>query len=880
MPNAHAHALDHSPSPIQPRHPANPRPAQRLKIEHSDSANINAASDCDVATRSPTVERDQSSSKPPAKRARKAINCEPCRSSKLKCDSINIYKRKTVLFVWTALLCYQGAASEFSEDHRGNKIDPHQEIAHIRQSLSTLETFITRSGTAPPTSAVSSNAIKSSIHVQTPPTNLGTDVDEAPSPTSMVTHLLNFKSEQREGKDADNSDDSARSSDEATTLNLDQSRAYDDDLLQLLPQLHIIDGLIDFYFENCNWMYRHVSPKDFLTAWGKFKTGHSSDRLVLATLCVIMALAIRYLPHRHALLTSLPQGHEELGERYYEIARDALSRYRTESRSLSLELVELLLIRTHYLTLSKNDAEEIWAIRGELVSIGTAMGLHRDPDKWKMPRDLAERRRWAWWHIILLERWQCFLFGRPLSIASHHFDTRMPSYVDPALDPSGRLFLPNLHFFRLAYILGNIVDDAVAVQPVAYDNVQERDRELVSWMNGLPKELDLDEYRLARSLASPMPSSMRLGAQSIIMRTSYYHIRFSLHRPYAAAAHDSQRHAISNSKSGQGSTASSEHMAQSLDTAVGAADKLIQLVGQARPNLLANSSLAVPGHMHWGPFHCFSAAMFFSFQLIANPDQPGANLFRANIRRVLDILSMSRGVAIADKATDMLTALTPLYEPRSVDESPEEREKKKKHVLSLVKGLAFPYHDSPAYPRSHVDSPSHRGASDSPFYSNSASPPSTVQGMLVLPSSTASPSTELHLPQVVTDSLGAPLDARSSLTHAPSYAQAAPHVRQAVRGVDSCAPLNTPPVPLNHTHTMTRAAFPSHAESADGVASYVPPLQMPRAPSYPVQPPEYGEASYVQGADESMWGASVGFGQGEWIRADPVLRVGAVCFRP
>lgn len=141
-----------------------------------------------------------------------------------------------------------------------------------------------------------------------------------------------------------------------------------------------------------------------MAAWGKFKTGQSSDRLVLATLCVIMALAIRYVPSRHALLASLPTAHDEICERYYDIAREALHRYRVNSRALTLELVELLLIRTHYLTLSKNDAEEIWAIRGELVSIGTAMGLHRDPDKWNMPRDLAERRRWAWWHIILLER--------------------------------------------------------------------------------------------------------------------------------------------------------------------------------------------------------------------------------------------------------------------------------------------------------------------------------------------------------------------------------------------------------------------------------------------------------------------------------------------
>lgn len=76
-----------------------------------------------------------------------------------------------------------------------------------------------------------------------------------------------------------------------------------------------------------------------------------------------------------------------------------------------------MLIRTHYLTLSKNESEEIWSIRGELVAIGTAMGLHRDPEKWKMSREIAERRRWAWWHIILLER---FVRGKQELVIKHH----------------------------------------------------------------------------------------------------------------------------------------------------------------------------------------------------------------------------------------------------------------------------------------------------------------------------------------------------------------------------------------------------------------------------------------------------------------------------
>ena len=222
-------------------------------------------------------------------------------------------------------------------------------------------------------------------------------------PTAMVAHFLSVKSASNETRDGDGG--ASRSGDE--TADAPDRLQYDDDILNLLPPLHIIDGLIDYYFEYCNWVYRHVHPPSFRASWTRFKSGLSADRLVLATLCVIMGVAVRYLPEGHALLASIsvPQSHNtELGERFYEISRDALSRYRAECRTLSLELIECLLIRTHYLTLSKDKSEEIYSIQGELVSIGTAMGLHRDPDKWNMPRDIAERRRWAWWHIILLER--------------------------------------------------------------------------------------------------------------------------------------------------------------------------------------------------------------------------------------------------------------------------------------------------------------------------------------------------------------------------------------------------------------------------------------------------------------------------------------------
>lgn len=180
---------------------------------------------------------------------------------------------------------------------------------------------------------------------------------------------------------------------------------YDRELLSLLPSLDIIDGLIQYYFEYCNWIYRHVNKPSFNLQWERYKSGAHADRIVLATACALMAIATHYLPLRHPLLDNFGETHEAIGLKFFDVSTSSLHRHIAETRKYTLELVELMLVRTHFLTLSKTDSEEIWHVKGELITIGTAMGLHRDPGRFRMSRDVAERRRWAWWHIILLERY-------------------------------------------------------------------------------------------------------------------------------------------------------------------------------------------------------------------------------------------------------------------------------------------------------------------------------------------------------------------------------------------------------------------------------------------------------------------------------------------
>ncbi|KAF8845601.1 hypothetical protein BDN67DRAFT_961186 [Paxillus ammoniavirescens] len=906
--------------------------ASRSKLQRSAVSNSTAGT---VRSRTSPPPGDQDP-RPPTKRARKAINCEPCRNSKLKCDRNR--PCSSCVLRGTIALCYQDARGHETDihirpdDQNASRVDPMQEITRLKHSVSLLETYILanhRPGVPLPSPLKRSqeSTPSSSLNSKREPTDVDVfEKDNAPGmlgsgfytgATSAVTHL-SLTSRQ--------SDDPERlPSQEGPAPEEIMTNEYDRDLIPLLPSVDAMDALVSYYFEYCNWIYRHVNQSAFLSAWSRYKAGSSADRVVLATVCMIMAIAVHYLTPGDPLVAQLGDSLECICRKYYDIMRSALDRHRAEHKTYSLELVECLLIRCHYLTLSKTDSEEIWSVRGELVSIGMAMGLHRDPLKWRMSREVAERRRWAWWHIILLERWQAFMFGRPLAIASHHFDTQLPAIGDPVHHPDEpRIYASNIHLFHLAYILGDIMNSAVSLRSVPYETVQSHDRRLTKWMDDLPPELDLDEFRVARSLASPNTVIRRLGVQSVIIRTSYYHIRFTLHRPYAPALSAG----TTPKTSGKGASDSAEkdivaeRQATSLDIAVGAADKLITLVGQARPDFLANASLAVPGHMNWGPFHVFSAAMFFSFQLIGNPDQPGASLFRSNIQKALATLELSRGAAVADRALDILHALAPIYSQDFANEEESERERKKVLVLGLVKTLAFPYHDSPKYPRVHaVESPNTPGYMSSPGTGNSGSPPGVHRNRTsvdhgVPPGRTApghtsslvyansshptapvphtSPVQPMQAPNMVAGSSNSPPVAYPIAASQPSQSQSQlyPDAQRATYNTESArhsygdsgrssGSMSGNPYPDTRGTTYTESSYPARPPYPDPTTSsryYADPARQPypdssRQPYMSGGDPSVDRYPYVYPTptdEDTMWGPSLS--QAEWVRFLDVMQ--------
>jgi hypothetical protein len=171
-----------------------------------------------------------------------------------------------------------------------------------------------------------------------------------------------------------------------------------------------------------------------------------------------------------------------------------------------------------------------------------------------------------------------------------------------------------------------------------------------------------------------MTSKRRTGVQSIALRASFLHLRFSMHRPYASFAHGEKSKYVT-----------------SREISINAAQKLIALSAHG-PEMFNHA--AVSSHLSWCPMHSFSAAMFFCFQIINNPEQGGAKLLRAYVLRAIKTLELCRGVRTAEEALHILGRLSPLYAEEFLSDTPEDRERKKQDVLPTVRRLQFPGVDS------------------------------------------------------------------------------------------------------------------------------------------------------------------------------------------
>jgi hypothetical protein len=167
-----------------------------------------------------------------------------------------------------------------------------------------------------------------------------------------------------------------------------------------------------------------------------------------------------------------------------------------------------------------------------------------------------------------------------------------------------------------------------------------------------------------------------------------------------------------------------------MEIAANSAEWVISLACQALLHSPTEAVFAMPGHLTWTSFHLFTAAMFFSLQLIANPEHPSAPKFGQNVTRAIQALRQasvtpSTSPGIAGKGLMILETLAPLYAPDFTRRTPAEQAAQKTEVFRLVKTLAFPFLDRVAPVR--------------PIISNQVQSAMSTHSNGVQPSSTSAP---------------------------------------------------------------------------------------------------------------------------------------------
>lgn len=438
----------------------------------------------------------------------------------------------------------------------------------------------------------------------------------------------------------------------------------------------------------------------------------------------------------------------------------------------------------------------------------------------------------------------------------------------------------------------------------------------------------MTDTQICNGLRSENMPVRRLTVQAVCILAAYYHIRFTLHRPYAARPPTPAGVGLGfggSLASGSGTPGpggeTKLESAESSEIAASSAEHLIQLSLRCRrePSTAPERVFATDGHLAFHPFHVFSAAMFFSFQLIAAPTGPRAEQCRANIVHAKNAFrnmpTDTPGGRLAANGTMILDELTPLWEDAFVRMTPgPEKERLKSQVLARVRRLTFPFHD----PEAAADGAQGMGEDYTP---NPTSMPGTVitnsgriaqvpnshaRAASTRPTAVAFGSSGTLMPDMSVSGR-TPVISASTWNYDPrpnsvdtGFAPL-PMSGTDTSGMTWNQPLGGPPQPSMNTHvpspasgssqdTWMRPSSSAHSHyypSAPGPGSSSmpppppPPPQVHGPPRLSISPQVYDSTphafaappsagAYAQGvsvggvSQEMPWGAGIGIDAGEW----------------
>ncbi|TXT11220.1 hypothetical protein VHUM_01971 [Vanrija humicola] len=220
--------------------------------------------------------------------------------------------------------------------------------------------------------------------------------------------------------------------------------------------------LVDSYYRNYTWNHDVAPRRSVQPIFDRVYVQNAPEPLhrrvhpqQLALLFIIMAMGALHNP-------DLPP-HDPSAEHHLTAARWCLVKGDFIGNNTIAGLQALIIMAHYHLETEKGrNGDAAWPLWGLAMRLVTAMGLHRDGERWNLPTEVVEERRHVFWECHTIDVFQANCFSRPSSLRPEHIDTEFPSqsWTD---GPSG------LKSFRT--LNRSVLDQAMDVRPTPYSSI-------------------------------------------------------------------------------------------------------------------------------------------------------------------------------------------------------------------------------------------------------------------------------------------------------------------------------------------------------------------------------------------------------------------------
>ncbi|WWC86725.1 uncharacterized protein L201_001603 [Kwoniella dendrophila CBS 6074] len=322
-------------------------------------------------------------------------------------------------------------------------------------------------------------------------------------------------------------------------------------LMKDLPPRDLAEKITQWFFEKVNYVRYPIDRHLFRLAFEQVYAQKSTAAAVLALplVFIVFALSTRVAPdeivgnEEEKRLTSL---------RYYWNSKTAIN-IASAVKAENLHLVETRICTGLYLVLMhERRLAEGWAEFRYALTIGQALGLHRDGTKLGLDPYVTEYRRRLWSYLIHADATYSCLLGRPTAIDSNFADTLPPSNIElealkedkkalprPMLEPTFATYL--ILRRGLGCIVAKVTQHFQRLSgQTSYKDVEALDAELKQFVEDLPPT-----FKMLTPDKSYDQKMWFLPIHRYYIQTEILHFTIILHRPWLLRKLRSSRYALS-----------------------------------------------------------------------------------------------------------------------------------------------------------------------------------------------------------------------------------------------------------------------------------------------------------------------------------------------